>query len=397
MDAPEDGPARRLVLAFAFAPYADTSAIAATKRTVLAGEPFDLISNRLDRIRGQDESLEELIGGLVRRRATLSAGALFAGRASILEFCRGGRRALAEWDAQPGGTAYSTVYSRAHFIASHLLAALVVGDRPGVHWQAEMSDPLSRKATGEARTGPVLTGQVAEDLAALLGTRGVRMSQEATVYDWAETLAYVLADEVVFTSAGQRDYCLSLVQDARVRAALEASARVEPHATLPEQWYSHRTPSLELEPGRVHVGYFGTFYASQSPQTLLTAVATMAPADRERVRIHLFTGQSEELRAQVADAGVTDVVLVRDKLPFLDFLAATRAMDLLLAIDAAPVAGETAPHVRLSKWSDYAGSGTPVWGMVAPGSDLSSQDLAVRTPLGHVTATLQALTSLARG
>jgi len=55
------------------------------------------------------------------------------------------------------------------------------------------------------------------------------------------------------------------------------------------------------------------------------------------------------------------------------------------------------PHVRLSKWSDYVGSGTGVWGMVTPGSDLASQDLAVATPLGHQTATQQVLTSLARG
>ena len=410
-------PATRLVIAYAFAPDADTSAVAAVKRVAVDGEPCDVISNDLRAIRGRDDSLEEVVAGLVRRRAVLDTPPMFGGWSSILSFCRAGQRTLRAWDGQPAGTAYTSVYSRAHFIAAHFLAALVVRERPGLSWRAEMSDPLSRSATGEPREGPVPRGAVAEDLAEALATRGVRMDPAATTYEWAETLAYTLADEVVFTSAGQRDYCLAHVSDDRVRAALEGKAVVSPHATLPPEWYSRRDPLVGLSDpastsagmadpagasgsdpaGAVHVGYFGGFYASQSPQTLLRAAAALAPEDRARVRVHLFTGQSEDLSAQVREAGAGDVVLVRDRLPFLDFLAATRAMDLLLAIDAAPVAGDTVPHVRLSKWSDYVGSGTGVWGMVTPGSDLASQDLAVATPLGHQTATQQVLTSLARG
>lgn len=391
-------PATRLVIAYAFAPDADTSAVAATKRVAVEGEPVDVISNDLSKIRGRDDSLGEVVAGLVRRHAVLDTPPMFGGWSSILSFCRAGQRTLRTWDEEPGGTAYSSVHSRAHFIASHFLAALVLRQRPGLTWRAEMSDPLSRKATGELREGPVPRGAVAEELAEQLASRGVRPPAEATTYEWAEILGYTLADEVVFTSAGQRDYCLSLVTDDTVRAALEGKAVVSPHATLPPEWYSRRSHlDLPEDDGLVHVGYFGGFYASQSPQTLLRAAAGLAPQDRARVRIHLFTGQSEELADQVREAGAGEVVLVRDRLPFLDFLAATARMDLLLAIDAAPVAGGTAPHVRLSKWSDYDGSGRPVWGMVTPGSDLASQDLAAATPLGHLTATQQVLTSLARG
>lgn len=83
-------------------------------------------------------------------------------------------------------------------------------------------------------------------------------------------------------------------------------------------------------------------------------------------------------------------------MPFLDFLAATRQMGVLLAVDAEPVAGGTAPHVWLSRWSDYAGAGVDVWGIVAPGGDLAGHDLIYRSPLHHLTAALQTLTGLAR-
>lgn len=393
---PTGDPAQRLVVAYAFAPYADTSAVAATKRVTAEGVPVDVISNQMDVLRERDDSLDELVDGLVRRRAQLVTATMFAGWSSILAFTRAGQRTLRDWSAEPGGTPYTSVFSRAHFIASHFLAATVVGDRPELPWRAEISDPLSRKATGERRDGPTPRGALAEELAELLGARGVRMPQDATTYEWAETLAYVLADEVVFTSEGQRDYCLSLVEDPVVRRTLDASARVEPHATLPEEWYARHPGPVDLDPGLVHVGYFGGFYASQDPRRLLQAVAAMAPEDRARLRLHLFTTRSEQLVGLIAELDVGDTVLLQDRLPYLDFLAATRQMDVLLAIDAAPVAGGTAPHVRLSKWSDYAGSGTDVWGIVAPGSDLASQALAHRTPLHHLTAALQTLTTLAR-
>lgn len=389
-------PARRLVVAYAFAPYADTSAVAATKRVAVEGVPVDVVSNRMDDLRGTDDTLDELVAGLVRRRATVPTPTMFGGWSSVLSFTRAGQRALRRWADEPAGTPYTSMYSRAHFVASHVLAATVAGERPGLAWRAEISDPLSRTATGERRTGPTPRGELADELAGLLAARGVRPPDDATVFEWAETLAYVLADEVVFTSAGQRDYCLSLIEDRTVRRALEGSAVVSPHATLPEEWYVRRSEPVALEPDVVNVGYFGGFYASQDPRRLLRAVAEMAPADRDRLRVHLFTGRSDDLVTAVEELGVAGSVLLRDRLPFLDFLAATRQMDVLLAVDADPVAGGTAPHVRLSKWSDYAGAGVDVWGVVAPGSDLAAQDLAHRTPLHHLTAALQTLTSLAR-
>ena len=389
-------PAQRLVVAYAFAPYADTSAVAATKRVASEGVPVDVISNRMDALRGRDDSLEELVDGVVRRRARLETVTMFGSWNSIVSFTRAGQQTLRDWSEEPGGTPYTSVFSRAHFVASHFLAAAVVGDRPSLHWRAEISDPLSHKATGQRRNGPTPRGDLAEELAELLASRAVRMPQDATTYEWAETLAYVLADEIVFTSEGQRDYCLSLVEDPVVRRALEASARVSPHATLPEEWYARHPGPVDLDPALVHVGYFGSFYASQDPRRLLEAIATMAPQDRARLRLHLFTRGSEELAGLIDELGLGGTVLLQERLPFLDFLAATRQMDALLAIDAAPVAGGTAPHVRLSKWSDYIGSGIDVWGIVAPGSDLAAQGLAHRTPLHHLTATLATLTTLAR-
>lgn len=289
---------------------------------------------------------------------------------------------------------YTSLWSRAHFIASSVLAALVKLERPELHWVAEISDPLSRKATGEPRRGGPPTGPLLEELAGALRSRGAQLPADATTYAWAETVTYLLADEVVFTGPGMLAHCRSLVADPVVAARLDEVARWEPHATLPRRWYTARPDPLTLDEGVVHLGYFGRFYDSQDPSSLLRALALLAPADRERVRLHLFTGQDEALAGLVTGFDVGDAAVVHDRLPFLDFLAAARQMDVLVAVDAAPTTG--AAHVRLSKMSDYEGAGTPIWGIVAPGSDLARSTLAHRSPLGHTTAALQVLTRLAR-
>lgn len=389
-------PATRLVIAYAFAPYADTSAVAATKRVATQGYAVDVISNAMDRIRRRDASLSELASILLRRHASLPTETMFGGWSSILSFVRAGQRTIKQWGQEPAGIAYRSVYSRAHFIASNFLAAALVGEHTNWEWEAEISDPLSRDALGSPRKGPVPRGALAEELAALLARRGIRMDQDATVFKWAETLPYVLANEVVFTSEGQRDYCLSYVDDDRVRTRLESVASVSPHVTLPTEWYEHRPPALALDPGRVHVGYFGSFYSSQDPRSLLGAIAELGARDRERLRLHVFTSAPDSLRDSVAVLGIGDVVRLHGQLPFLDFLATSRTMDLLLAVDAAPPAGSLSSPVRLSKMSDYLGSGVPIWGITAEGSELDKEALSLRTPLGHRTAARQAWTSLAR-
>lgn len=395
--ADASGPARRLVVAYAFSPYADTSAIVASKRVRVGAEPVDVISNAMDRIRGRDQTLPEVVAGLVRRHAVLPTRTLFGAWPSVEQFCVAGEETLAGWQAEPAGTPYDSMYSRSHFVASHFLAALVKLRRPEVHWQAEFSDPASRYAHGERRRGDVPSGPLAERLREALAERGVHPPEDATVYEWCELLTYTLADEVWFTNAGQVDYCASYLSDPAVAATMRRKARVVPHPSLPGSFYDRRTVETLTEPGVTTIAYFGSFYSAQDPGTLLTALSLLEPGDRARVRLLVHTGDADgQLAARVAQAGVGDVVRIRPRLQFLDFLAATRAVDVLLAIDYAPVAGADSHPVLLSKWSDYGPSGTPVWGVTTEGSPLSGEELAHRSPVGHLTATLQVLTTLAR-
>ena len=72
-------------------------------------------------------------------------------------------------------------------------------------------------------------------------------------------------------------------------------------------------------------------------------------------------------------------------------------VDVLIVNDAHTVGiHERNPYLP-SKWSDYAGSGTPVWGIVEPGSVLSKQPLEHRSELDDVAGALKVLAELIAG
>ena len=387
--------ASRLVIAYAFPPYSDTSSIVAAKRVHVGGEPVDVIQNALDDLRGPDPGLEEIVDPLVRRRRAIPSRSAFSGWLSISEFCDLGMATVAAWENERGKS-YANVYSRAHFVASHFLAARYVAGRPEVRWQAEFSDPMSHDAVGKLRHAPVREGELLDFCRSALAGRGFGVPHSDNVYEWCERVTYALADELWFTNAAQRDFMLGECRDRELAEAAARKAVVVPQPTLPQRFYQLSDPDYPLEPARIHIGYFGNFYASQRPRALFDALAGLDGADRDRLKLHVFTGKPEQLARFAASPGLDEAVSVRPLVPYLDFLALSTRMDVLLAIDAATPAGRKDNPFLLSKWSDYQGSGTPVWGMVAEGSELSRQQLAYRSPLDHTSAAEQVLVALAR-
>lgn len=401
--APLDHAATRLVIAYAFAPDADTSAIVTAKRIVDRGEPVDVISNSLAALRHRDDTLTALVAPLLRRHEQLSTKALFGSWKSILAFCERGLETLAQWESADGGFGYTTLYSRAHFIHSHFLAALVKLRQPQVHWTAEFSDIASLKSDGSPRDLPAgpPPGLLGEELGAALAERGVELAEDASSFVWAEAVSYALADEVLFTNPVQADQAMAREPDPVLARRLADRSASAPHPTLAVEHYRRGTPRVSAEPGVVRIGYFGNFYLSQRPRVVFQALAAIPELDRLALRLEVFTNSPDAVSPFAADLGVdlTGQVRISPALPYLDFLATMRRMDVLLAIGAESQQKGTPTPVLLSKSSDYAGSGRPVWLIADPDTPIAagpSPEPAYRTPSGHVTAAMQTLIRISR-
>ena len=100
----------------------------------------------------------------------------------------------------------------------------------------------------------------------------------------------------------------------------------------------------------------------------------------------MFTPPERELTDLVEAGAVGDVVSVNAYLHYLEFLNLADRMDALLINDAVSPPGHTSPFLP-SKWSDYKGTATPVWGILEEGSSLDSvPGMAYRTPVEQSSA-----------
>jgi hypothetical protein len=383
-------PAKRLAIAFAFPPYVDTSAVVAAKRLRATGELVDVIANAMDSIREVDETVVRIAGPFIARQAFLKTPSYFGDWGSIEQFAVAGREVIREWETVQGP--YESVYSRAHFAASHFLAALYKLSRPSVAWTAEFSDPLSRDVHGQERGKLVRTGPLKDQLGR--GLRRLRTSRPRSrnLFVWAEEIAYSLADELIFTNENQLDYMLSYCSNPGLAGLARAKAVVKPHPSLPRQFYAMLDSPHAFNEGMINIAYFGNVYATRGLDDVLKAMTDREL--RDRVVLHIFTTRQEEIVRRATELGVHGRVRVNGFRSYLEFLNLTTKFDCLLVNDAETSGTHQINPYLPSKWSDYRGSGRPVWGLVEPGSPLSRQSLDFVSPVGDVSAARTVLAQL---
>lgn len=394
-DRLNQGTATGLVVSYCFPPYVDTAAIVAAKRVRERAEVVDVVYNEMGRIRDTDITTRRIAGPFLHQEAVIPSPSAFASWASIDGFRELGMAQIHAWEAERG-EAYQTLYSRVQFAASHFLAAAYKMRRPEVRWTAEFSDPLSRDVHGRERGAPAQEGPFLEQLRAAFQARGVEPPASGNTFVWCEWVAYVLADELLFTNANQLSY-MRMHCPEQVAAMIEAKAVIAPHPTLPPQFYTMVEHDYPIDSDVVNLAYFGNFYPTRGIDDVLIAIAGLPEAVRDRIRLHVFTTKPDPLRDRTIELGIDQLVLVGPYVGFLAFLHLSTRFDCLVVNDAVTdddaYAGAANPYLP-SKWSDYRGSGSKVWGLIEEGSPLSAQPLDHRSPVGNVTAAQQVLTDM---
>jgi len=262
-----------------------------------------------------------------------------------------------------------------------------------VRWTAEFSDPLSRDVHGNERGEPAGEGPFLNRLREAFRARGVEPPESDNTFLWCEWVAYLLADEVLFTNVNQRDYMLGCCP-APVADIASAKSVIAPQPTLPPRFYTLQQPEYPIPSDRVNIAYFGNFYATRGLDDFLVAMAGLPESLRERICLHVFTSTPGTLRDRGSELGLTEQLQIGPYVGYLDFLNLTTRFDCLLVNDAVTDQGVRNPFLP-SKLSDYQGSGSRVWGLVEEGSPLSAEPLAYASPVGDVDAARRVLADLA--
>jgi len=381
---------RRLVVAYGFAPSTDTSAVVMAKRVLADGVPVDVVSQDLSSVSGTDPGLASLVAPLVRRQAVLGGEPEYGGWATIRRFVSEGLDAVARLELEAGGS-YAEVRSRAMWPAAHFLAARYRLLTPDAAWTAEFSDPLLHTVAGEQRRRRFGDDDVAEDLWQAVRSADPSLTRPDNVWEMVELLPYAVADSVVFTNELQREHMLGYCRSRALAERARERSIVSPHPSPPAAAYSLSSAALEREPGTVAIGYFGVFYPTRGLTEVWDALAALREDERARLRLHVFTSDPAVLAERLLGTGLEGVVLPREYVPYLDFLHLATQLDVLLVGDARTAGTHDVNPYLPSKWSDYAGSGTPVWAVSEPGSVLSGLPATYGSSLGDVDGAVRVL------
>ena len=166
------------------------------------------------------------------------------------------------------------------------------------------------------------------------------------------------ADRLIFTSAETLDLVMG-----KYPPPWRGRARVLPHSYDPALY-----PASSPDGHGPVVRYLGNFYGHRSPVPLFRGLHTILmdePALLEGVRVELIGQMPQRMREHAAlralPAGLVQLI---DTVPYSRSLQLMSDADLLLVIDGPDDLSVFLP----SKLIEYLGSGTPVFGIVPPGT-----------------------------
>lgn len=385
--------ATEVAFLYCFAPFADTSAVVASKAIAERRRITDVFTNDMSSVRKLDPAVSSLAERWIEERTMISAHPSFADWGHISDFATRAVESAVRSHKRKGG--YSTVYSRALWIGSHVAAILFKLRYDHVEWTAEFSDPLRKDAHGQNRHGAWFSNSVFEELCSVIESRGYEVERDWSLFELVEVATFLLADKIVFTNTNQMDFMLSLTGHSELQDEVSSKSIVRPHPTPPLEAYSVAPTSYMPPLGKINIAYFGTFYPNRGIGDIVLALVNSSARVRHRVRLHVFSNSKSEVAKLAADNGIGAIVHSNDYLPYMEFLNATTKFDILLVNDVERSDQLPINPFLPSKLSDYRGAGRKIWAIVDEGSPMSDMKFDYVNRVGHIPGIVSTFNSLA--
>jgi len=380
------GQASALVFSYCFPPYADASGTIVAKRILENRRIVDVISAKMDSVRTQDPTLLEQVRPWIEKHHKLDVPISFASWVGVSEYAREAKRVADAWNSSN----YDFVYSRAMWAGSHLAALLYKIDNPDLPWVAEFSDPMTLDAGANKRASDEIGDSFARKLWQRCFPEG-DVPMPKNLFEFVETATFKMADRLVFTNRFQKE--LMVGGHPQFPSDVLRKVEISPHPAPPSFLYEVEEPSYVLDPDFLNIGYFGNFYPNRGLGELLNALEHLPMETRKNVRFHVFTS-SLDASVEELPRELREMLVINPTLHYLRFLAQLNEFDVLLVTDAATKGVFDNNPFLPSKYSDYRGSRTPVWGHVETGSILSEQSLNWKSFIGDPTSILEALMAM---
>ena len=363
------GDARKLVLAYCFPPFNDTSGNVMAKRIFESGDIVDVISNDMSRIRKKDNKLLNIMSHLLDSQIVLTGPQAFSSWSSIEEYMQGVYIKYKLYENK-----YEEVYSRVMFPHSHFAAFEVKKENPDIKWVAEFSDPLYTDVSSNLRFAPIEDDDYLEMLKEYTGEEYSHLIDDNS-FNVCEVIPFLYADELIFTNQYQMDYMMQRF-DEKIKALVISKAVISQHPTLPGEMYNIVKSFYKVNEEEINIAYFGNFYDTRGFRQIELVAKQLYEANINNFKIHVFTNLNKKTMKFFRQSEFKEYIEMNQYAPYFEFLNLTNLMDVLLIFDAETIGIKPYNPYVPSKLSDYRGSTSKIWAFTEKDSvlDLTEED-----------------------
>lgn len=347
---------KKLVCAFNFPPYNDTSSNVAAKRLYEAGEEFDVIHNKM--IYPIDDDFNNIIKQLINNDVLLDIPPWWRWE-NARTFVKEGMVEINKICEQNGE--YERVYSRSMQPMSHFLAFAYKIKNPDVEWTAEFSDPLMINSRGET-TYIKIDEKDMEKINNIIKEYNHPVVNNDNFIFYSEYLPFLFADKILFTNQSGMDLMLNTLTVDEIKEDIIKKSEIAPHPIPPKEWYHLKESNYDkIDDKKVNIAYFGKFFDLRHIYNVFSSFYALDKELQEKTILHLFVQTPDEFQKIVDCTPIKDYIIVNPFSPLLEFLNLTTKFDCLIVNDLKSKGNfERNPFVP-SKITDYLGSGTDIW------------------------------------
>lgn len=356
---------QQLIFSYCHPPFVDTSATIVGKRVQEFGLYSDVIANDMSNLRKVDRDMMFLNCHLIHDIHFLQTPTSFGGWKAIKEFSE-------QANLLVDRKFYQQVYSRVLWPGSNFAALIYKLNQPQTKWVAEFSDPAVLDIKGEERKSlfddPEWKAQILAYIP--LHLRNLPANED-NLYVWCELVAYLFADEIIFTCENQRQVMLDHFKYKEIAQLAYSKSVIKQHPTLPPVFYQLGQSQYEVDHNFINIGYFGVFYENRNLNDFITAINQVNQLEhvKRKIKLHIFTNTPQDFAGKYGEYTIFNAYL-----GYFDFLTTSNDFDYLLVNDAvvSNIFGIN-PYLP-SKVSDYKGAQAQIIALVESGSALSKME-----------------------
>ena len=371
--------AKKLYITFSFLPYNDISSYIIGKRIFNDGNIVDVISNNMDPLRRIDETSSNITEEYLGRNQLINSVPTFGNWKHIQKFCEHGLNSLNKLIKQNNG--YEEIYSYSMYPASNFLAFKYKLEHPEVKWTVEISDQLIYETIGDVVNATIDDTDVINKINSLLEEKGFPKDSTGKIFFLNEYLAYAFADEIIFPSKNLKEYMLDKFPLKDIIKSFEKKIKIISPPALKCKCYSLIPKDYSLNSDIVNFAYFESNYEKIYLEQVYRTIKSLKDSLKDKFMIHIFTNNPEGFKRSVTGLVDEGCLNINPQVNFLEFLNLTTKFDCLIVTDQKTKQSKPSNPFLPSRFCDYVGSGTDIWGICEEGSALSLQDMKYKSDI----------------